>query len=45
VLAGSPEEEGVKRTEALAYRIGAQQLDRARASRALTDADILDFGV
>src|SRR5215210_9122779 len=35
----------MERTEALAYRIRAQQLDRAMASRALTDADILDFGV
>src|SRR5215212_114857 len=35
----------MKRTEALGYRIEAQQLDRATASRGLTDADILDFGV
>jgi len=35
----------MERTEALAYRIGAQQLDRAMASRSFTDADILDFGV
>lgn len=35
----------MERTEALAYRIRAQQLDRAMASRGLTDADILDFGV
>jgi hypothetical protein len=35
----------MKRTEALAYRIRAQQLDRAMASRNLTDADLLDFGV
>jgi hypothetical protein len=35
----------MKRTEALAYRIRAQQLDRAMAARAFTDADILDFGV
>jgi Winged helix DNA-binding domain len=33
------------RTEALAYRIRAQQLDRAVAPRGLTDADVLDFGV
>jgi hypothetical protein len=35
----------MKRTEALGYRIEAQQLDRATASRGLTAADILDFGV
>ena len=35
----------MKRTEALAYRIRAQQLDRAMTSRAFTEADILDFGV
>ncbi len=35
----------MERTEALAYRIRAQQLDRAMAPRGLTDADILDFGV
>jgi hypothetical protein len=35
----------VKRSEVLAYRIRAQQLDRAEASRALTDAAIFDFGV
>ena len=35
----------MERTEALAYRIRAQQLDRAMASRSFTDADILDFGV
>src|SRR5215211_2865692 len=35
----------MERTEALAYRIRAQQLDRAMASRSFTDAEILDFGV
>jgi DNA glycosylase AlkZ-like len=35
----------MERTEALAYRIRAQQLDRAVAPRGLTDADVLDFGV
>jgi hypothetical protein len=35
----------VKRSEVMAYRIHAQQLDRAEASRALTDADIFDLGV
>ena len=36
---------GVKRSEVMAHRIHAQQLDRAEAERALTDADIFDFGV
>jgi hypothetical protein len=35
----------VKRSEVVAYRIRAQQLDRAEAERALTDAAIFDFGV
>ena len=35
----------MKRTEALASRIRAQQLDRPWAERSLTDADIVDFGV
>jgi hypothetical protein len=35
----------VKRSEVIAYRIGAQQLDRAEAGPALTDAAIFDFGV
>jgi hypothetical protein len=35
----------MKRAEAMAYRIRAQQLDRPAADRELTDAAILDFGV
>ena len=35
----------MKRSEALAHRIHAQQLDRAEAARAITDAAIFDFGV
>ncbi len=35
----------MKRGEVLAFRIRAQQLDRPTASRAVTDADIFDFGV
>jgi Winged helix DNA-binding domain len=35
----------VKRRDVLAFRISAQQLDRPTASRAVTDADIFDFGV
>ena len=35
----------MKRSEALAYRIHAQQLDRAEAARAITDAAVFDFGV
>jgi hypothetical protein len=35
----------MKRAEAMAYRIRAQQLDRADADRKVTDAAILDFGV
>jgi hypothetical protein len=35
----------VKRSEVMAYRIRAQQLDRAEAERALTDAAIFDVGV
>jgi Winged helix DNA-binding domain len=35
----------MKRREVLAFRISAQQLDRPMASRPVTDADILDFGV
>jgi len=35
----------MKRSEALAYRISAQQLDRAPARRPITDAAIFDFGI
>ena len=35
----------MKRSDALAYRIHAQQLDRPEAARAVTDAAIFDFGV
>jgi hypothetical protein len=35
----------MRRSEALAYRIHSQQLDRAEAPRAITDAAIFDFGV
>jgi hypothetical protein len=35
----------VKRSEVMAHRIHAQQLDRPAAKRALTDAAIFDFGV
>jgi hypothetical protein len=35
----------MKRAEAMAYRIRAQQLDRPVADRKVTDAAILDFGV
>ena len=35
----------MNRSEALAHRIHAQQLDRPEAARAITDADIFDFGV
>jgi hypothetical protein len=35
----------MKRAEAMAYRIRAQQLDRPAADRKVTDAAILDFGV
>jgi hypothetical protein len=35
----------MKRAEAMAYRIRAQQLDRPAAVRKVTDAAILDFGV
>ena len=35
----------MERSEALRYRIRAQQLDRTMASRSVIDADILDFGV
>jgi hypothetical protein len=35
----------MKRSEALAYRIHAQQLDRAPARRPITDAAIFDFGI
>ena len=35
----------MKRSEVLASRIRAQQLDRAEAKRAITDAAIFDFGV
>jgi Winged helix DNA-binding domain len=35
----------MKRSEALEYRIHEQQLDRAEAPRAITDAAVFDFGV
>lgn len=35
----------MKRSEALAHRIHAQQLDRGESRRAITDAAIFDFGV
>jgi DNA glycosylase AlkZ-like len=35
----------MKRSEALAYRIHAQQLDRAEARRGITDAAVFDIGV
>ena len=35
----------MERSEALAARLHAQQLDRPAADRALTDADIFDFGI
>jgi hypothetical protein len=35
----------MSRTEVMAYRIKAQQLDRPAADRGLTDTAILDFGV
>jgi hypothetical protein len=35
----------MKRSEALGFRIQAQQLDRPEAARALTDAAIFDFGI
>ena len=35
----------MKRSEVMAYRILALQLDRAQSERALTDAAIFDFGV
>jgi hypothetical protein len=35
----------LKRSEALAYRIHAQQLDRVEAQRPITDAAVFDFGV
>jgi hypothetical protein len=35
----------MKRSEALAYRIHAQQLDRAPARRPITDSAIFDFGI
>ena len=35
----------MKRSEALAHRIHAQQLDRAETARAITDAAVFDFGV
>ena len=35
----------MKRSEALAYRIHAQQLDRVEAERPITDAAVFDFGV
>jgi hypothetical protein len=35
----------MKRSDVLAYRIHAQELDRAEASRAITGAAVFDFGV
>src|SRR5688572_15444280 len=35
----------MKRAQALAHRIHAQQLDRVEAERAITDAAVFDFGV
>ena len=35
----------MKRSEVLAHRIHAQQLDRAAAARPIIDADVFDFGV
>src|SRR5215216_6498405 len=35
----------MKRSEALAYRIHAQQLDRPETPRPITDAAVFDFGV
>ena len=35
----------MKRTDVMAYRIAAQQLDRAESKRAITDAAIFDFGI
>jgi hypothetical protein len=35
----------MKRSEALAYRIHAQQLDRPETARPITDAAVFDFGV
>ena len=35
----------MNRSDVLAHRIYAQQLDRPEAARAITDADIFDFGV
>jgi DNA glycosylase AlkZ-like len=37
--------EPMNRSEALEHRIHAQQLDRAEAKRAITDAAVFDFGV
>ena len=34
----------MKRTDVMAYRIAAQQLDRAESKRPVTDAAIFDFG-
>src|SRR4030095_12791816 len=35
----------MKRSEAMAYRIHAQQLDRAETCRRITDESVFDFGV
>jgi hypothetical protein len=35
----------MKRSEAMAYRIHAQQLDRPETARPITDAAVFDFGV
>ena len=35
----------MKRTDVMAYRIAAQQLDRPESKRAITDAAIFDFGI
>ena len=35
----------MKRTDVMAYRIAAQQLDRPESTRAITDSAIFDFGI
>ncbi len=35
----------MQRSEVMAYRVHAQQLDRAPGDRAVTEADIFDFGI
>jgi hypothetical protein len=41
----APRRRTVNRSEVLAHRIHAQQLDRAEAGREITDAAVFDFGV